>query len=80
MDEIDIQQRVRLLEKEIESTAAELEETRLGLIAALNQLKAEIEAVKAFLQRTHAAFEDSHRRLREEAVETMDPEWIPLKR
>lgn len=80
MDEIDLQQRVRLLEKEIETTATQLEETRLGLISALNQLKAEIEAVKAFLHRTHPDFRNSHQRLREEAVETMDPEWIPLKR
>jgi hypothetical protein len=76
MEEQDIQQRFHLLQKEIEVTASLMPDAKIDLIAAIDSLRLEIQAIKSFLERYNAEFSVSYPKLKAEATQTVDPEWL----
>jgi hypothetical protein len=76
MQEVDVQQQYRLMQREIEAAASLIKETKLDLLAAIDSLRIEIEVIKTFIERHHPGFSESYPRLREEAIQAIDPEWI----
>lgn len=76
MQDADIQQRFHLMQKEIEATVSLLKEAKLDLTAAVDSLKLELEVMKIFMERYHPDFRGSYPKLREEAMQVIDPEWM----
>lgn len=76
MQEVDVQQRFHLMQREIEAAASLNKEIKLDLLAAIDSLRIEIEVIKTFIGRHHPGFSESYKRLREDAVQAIDPEWI----
>jgi len=75
MEELDIEQRFHLMQKEIEATVSLLNEAKLDLTASVDSLKIEIEALKTFLERKHPGFSAEYNKLKDEAIQAIDPEW-----
>ena len=75
MELTDLEQRVRLLEKQVESTVALFQQTKLDLVSAVDNLKIEVETLKVFIKRLHPEFEQAYSEIREEVVRQVDPEW-----
>ena len=76
MQESDIEQRFHLIQKEIEAAVSILKEAKLDLTASVDSLKIEIEALKSFIERQHPGFSESYAKLKEEAIQAIDPEWL----
>ena len=76
MQDLDVQQQFHLMQREIEALGSLIKETKLDLLAAIDSLKIEVEVIKTFMERHHPGFSESYPRLREEVVQTIDPEWI----
>jgi hypothetical protein len=76
MQGVDVQRQFHLMQREIEAAASLNKETKLDLLAAIDSLRIEIEVLKTFIERQHPGFSESYRRLREESVQAIDPEWI----
>jgi hypothetical protein len=53
-----------------------LKEAKLDLTASVDPLKIEIEALKSYIERHHPDFAESYPKLKEEAIQTIDPEWL----
>ena len=75
MQELDIEQRFHLMQKEIEATASLLKDSKIDLMSAIDSLKIELEILKTTMQRYHPDFAISFAALREEAIQAIDPEW-----
>jgi hypothetical protein len=73
MEEKDIKPQFHLLQKEVETAGARLEDTRLNLIAALDALKLEIEILKRFAVGLHSVL------LTYNPAEPARSTWIPVK-
>ena len=76
MEEHDIEQRFRLLQKQVEATASLLNDIKIDLTAAIDSVKLEIETIKMFIERHHPEFSDEYAKLKEEATQAIDPEWM----
>ena len=76
MQELDIEQRFHLMQKEIEAAVSILKDAKLDLTAAVDSLKIEIEALKTYMERNHPGFAESYAKLKEEAIQAIDPEWL----
>ena len=74
MEEIDIQQRFHLLEKQIEAAVSLFQDTKLDLLSAIETLRIEIETLKIFLERRNTELKSVYSQLKDEAVEKMNPE------
>ena len=44
--------------------------------ADVNALKIEIEALKSYIERHHPDFAESYPKLKKEAIQAIDPEWL----
>jgi hypothetical protein len=64
------------MQKEIEATVSLLKEAKLDLTASVDSLKIEIEALKTYIERHHPDFAESYAKLKEEAIQVIDPEWL----
>jgi hypothetical protein len=76
VEDLDIEQRFHLMQKEIEATVSLLKEAKLDLTASVDSLKIEIEALKTYIERQHPGFSESFAKLKEEAIQAIDPEWL----
>ncbi len=76
MQDQDIQQRLHLMQKEIEAVASLMKEAKIDLTAAVDSVKIELEVLKNYMERYHPGFAESYPQLREEAIQAIDPEWM----
>lgn len=76
MQDADIEQRFHLLQKEFEAAVSLMREAKIDLTAAVDSLKIEIEVLKTYMERHHPGFAESYGKLREEAIQAIDPEWM----
>jgi hypothetical protein len=76
MEDAEIEQRFHLMQKEIEATASLMKQSKLDLMAAIDSLRIELEALKSYMDRYHPSFSESYSKIREEAVQGVDPEWV----
>ena len=79
MEDADIEQRLHLLQKEIEASATLMRECKLDLMAAIDSLRIESEVLKSYMERYHPGFAESYPKFKEEAIQAIDPEWIGSK-
>jgi len=79
MQELDIEQRFHLMQKEIEATASLLKDAKLDLTSAIDSMKIELEILKTYMERCHSEFAKSYSALREEAIQAIDPEWPAME-
>ncbi len=75
MEDVDIKHRFHLMQAEIEATASLLKDTKVDLTLAIDSIKIELEILKAYMERYHPEFAKSYPKLREEAIQAIDPEW-----
>lgn len=75
MNEADIQQRLHLMQKEIEATATLSKDAKIDLTATVDSLKIELEVVKTYMERFHPGFVEAYPKLKEEIIQAIDPEW-----
>ncbi|HEY7166531.1 MAG TPA: hypothetical protein VIB79_18305 [Candidatus Binatia bacterium] len=80
MEDRDLEQRLHLMQKEIEATVSLMKESKLDLVATMDSLRIEIEVLKTYMERYHPGFTESYAKLREEAVQAIDPEWLDARR
>ncbi len=76
MNDPEIEQRFHLMQKEIEATATLLKETKVDLVAAIDALRIENEILKKYMERYHPDFAKNYPKLKEEAIQAIDPEWM----
>ena len=76
MEDADIEQRLHLMQKQIEATVSLTGECKLDLLAAIDSLRIELEVLKRYMERYHPGFAESYPKFREEAIQAIDPEWI----
>ena len=76
MEDADIEQRFHLMQKEIEATVSLMRDNKLDVMAAIDSIKIELEVLKMYMERFHPGFADSYPKLREEAIQAIDPEWM----
>ena len=79
MHDQDIQQRFHLMQKEIESAVSVMREEKLDLTATIDSLRLDMETIKLFMERYHPGFSEAYAKLREEAMQAIDPEWTAEK-
>jgi hypothetical protein len=72
----DLEQRLHLMQKEIEAAVSLVTESKLDLMAAIDSLRIELEILKSYMERYHPGFADSYPKFKEEAIQAIDPEWI----
>jgi hypothetical protein len=75
VEDSDIKHRFHLMQTEIEATASLLKDAKIDLTSALDSIKIELEILKAYMERHHPEFAKSYAALREEAIQSIDPEW-----
>jgi hypothetical protein len=63
------------LQKQIESAASLIEETKLDVVAAIDALKIEVETLRVFIERQHPELGRVYPSLKQEIIEKIDPEW-----
>jgi hypothetical protein len=79
MHDQDIEQRFHLMQKEIEAAVSGAREANLNLAVAVDCLRLELETIKLFIGRCNPAFSEGYLKLREEAMQVIDPQWRQRK-
>ncbi len=79
MHDQEIQQRFHLMQKEIEAAVSLMGEAKLDVIATVDSLRLELETMKLFMERYHPGFSEAYSKLKEEAMQIIDPEWMRVK-
>lgn len=79
MDDAAIEQRFHLLQREVEATGSLLKDSKVDLIAAIDGLRIEMEILKSYMERFHPSFGKTYTELRQEAIQSIDPEWTETK-
>lgn len=74
MREIEINEKLRLIEKEILCTGDEMTKVKLDLKAEIDELKIDIEAVKRLVKQTLPGGEEEYRKVKESVIREINPE------
>jgi len=67
------------MQKEIEAAVSVMRKEKLDLTATIDSLTLELETIKLFMERYHPGFSEAFAKLREEAMQAIDPEWTAGK-
>jgi hypothetical protein len=79
MEDAEIERRFHLLQTEIEATGSLLKDAKIDLTAAIDSLRIEVEILKSYMERYHPSFGETYSELRQEAIQSIDPEWVETK-
>jgi hypothetical protein len=79
MEDAEIERRFHLLQTEIEATGSLLKDSKIDLTAAIDSLRIEVEILKSYMERYHPSFGETFSELRQEAIQSIDPEWVETK-
>lgn len=79
MEDSDVKHRFHLMQTEIEATAL-LKDAKIDLTSAVDSMKIELKILKTYLTRYHPEFAKTYAALREEAIQSIDPEWPETER
>ncbi len=74
--ELELEERVNLLEKEVNLLGEASEKTRLDLEAAVDSLRLDIESVKMVLKDVVPDFQDKFRNIKNTVLREINPQWI----
>lgn len=75
--ELELEEKVNLLEKEVKLLAEDSEKTRLDLEEGVDSLRLEIESLKMVLKDFVPDFQDTFRKVKNTVLREIDPEHIP---
>jgi len=76
MKERELEEKIKLIDKEIDFQVNELVNTKRALNSEIDKMKIEIEAMKRFMSEFHSEFKGSYSRIKEIVVHEVDPELI----
>jgi hypothetical protein len=79
MEEKQIEQRVHLLQQEVEAAVALVEQVKLNCAAATDALKIEIEVLRRFMEHAYPDFPRRYTELRAQVLQAVNPESIEPK-
>ena len=74
--ELELEERVNLLEKEVNLLGDDSEKSRLDLEESVDSLRLEIESVKMVLKELVPDFQDKFRNIKNTVLREIDPQWI----
>lgn len=74
--EIELEEHIRLIEKELEVLGEDLEKTKLHTEEALDALRLEIESIKRILEGSVEGFNEKFEEMRRIAMREIDPEEL----
>lgn len=74
MKEIEIDKKLRLLEKEILCSGDETAKIKLDLQAAIDELTIDVETLKIFVQQVLPVSDEEYRKVRESVIRRTNPE------
>ncbi|MBI5100053.1 MAG: hypothetical protein HZB30_12555 [Nitrospirae bacterium] len=78
-NEIELDEKVNLLEKEVKLLGEDAEKERLDLEEAVDSLRLEIESVKMVLKEFVPNFQKKFRSIKNTVLREVDPQWITKK-
>jgi len=74
--EIELDEKVNLLEKEVKLLGEDAEKERLDLEEAVDSLRLEIEAMKMILKEILPGFQQKFSSIKNTVLREVDPQWI----
>jgi hypothetical protein len=77
--ELEIEEKLNLLEKEVNLLGDDAEKVRLDLEEAVDSLRLEIESVKMVLKEFVPNFQDKFSSIKNTVLREVDPQWIAKK-
>jgi hypothetical protein len=77
--ELELEEKVRLLEKEVSIIGDDIERVRLDIKEAVDMLRIEVESLKLILKESVPDFQEKFQKVKEIALEEIDPEWLTKK-
>jgi regulator of replication initiation timing len=77
--ELEMEEKVNLLEKEIKLLGEDAERVKLDLEEAVDCLRLEIESLKAVLKELVPDFQEKFSSIRNTVIREIDPQWMPEK-
>ncbi len=76
MKEIAFEERLHLIEKEINVLEDGIENGKLTLKAGIDEIKIEVEAIKSYLKEAHPDFKKRFPDIKKKITAEKNPEWI----
>ncbi len=77
--EIELEEKVKLLEKEITVLGEASDNTKLDMEEAVDKLRIEIESLKAILNDLVPDFQNKYQVVKNSVLREIDPQWIEKK-
>lgn len=74
--ELELEEKVRLLEKEISILGDDIERMRLDVKEAVDLLRIEMESFKLVLKESFPDFQKKFQKAKEVSLREIDPEWL----
>lgn len=53
-----------------------MNQAKFDLVRAVDSLRIEVEALEMYMERYHPGFAESYAKLKEEAIQAIDPAWL----
>lgn len=79
MKELELEEKLKLIEKEVGILGDDLEKVRLDIKEAVDLLRIEVESLKILLKEVIPDFQEKFARVRDLAMREIDPEWLTRK-
>ncbi len=79
MKELEVEEKLRLLEKEIRILGEDADKAKLDLEEAVDSLKLEIESLKLAMKESVPDFQKKFQSARNIVLRDIDPEWMNKK-
>ncbi|MEK7846819.1 MAG: hypothetical protein AAB257_07650 [Nitrospinota bacterium] len=76
MKEIEMEEKIHFIEKELDVLADGIENSKLSLKAEVDELKIEIESIKSYLKEASPDFKKRFQKIRDKIIQEKNPEWI----
>ena len=77
--ELELEEKVNMLEKEINVLGETEEKVRLDLEESVDSLRLEIESLKMVLKELVPSFQDKFNTIKDTVLREIDPQWITKK-
>jgi hypothetical protein len=77
--ELELEEKVRLLEKEVGILGDDVERMRLDVKEAIDLLRIELESLKLILKESVPDFPEKFQKVKEIVLREIDPEWLTKK-
>jgi hypothetical protein len=79
MKELELEERLKLLEKEINILGEDVDKAKLDMEESVDSLKIEIESLKMILKESVPDFQNKFQRVKGTVLREIDPEWVNKK-